>query len=126
MNQDAQAIRQLIDTWMTASKNGDTKKVLRLMTDDVLFMTPDQVPFGKETFKNTSEKMKDLKIEGISEIKELQILGNWAYLRNFLNLKITSPDGKIISKKGYTLTLLKKEKGKWLLHRDANLLTTNS
>ena len=35
MNEDERAIRELVDTWMTASKAGDTETVLYLMTDDV-------------------------------------------------------------------------------------------
>ena len=35
---DEQAIRQLVDTWLEASKTGDLETVLSLMSDDVIFM----------------------------------------------------------------------------------------
>jgi len=38
MQSDEQAIRNLVDTWMTASRTGDLATVLRLMADDVIFM----------------------------------------------------------------------------------------
>ena len=38
MSPDERAIRDLVDTWMTASREGDTATVLSLMSDDVIFM----------------------------------------------------------------------------------------
>jgi ketosteroid isomerase-like protein len=40
MNNDEQAIRELVQTWMDATKKGDTARVLQLMADDVIFMVP--------------------------------------------------------------------------------------
>ena len=34
MPDDEKAIRQVVETWMTASRRGDTATVLTLMTDD--------------------------------------------------------------------------------------------
>ena len=48
MSDDVRAIRNLIDRWMKASKAGDTKAVLNMMTDDAIFMTCGRDPFGKE------------------------------------------------------------------------------
>jgi ketosteroid isomerase-like protein len=62
-------------------------------------------------------------MEGSSEIRELQVLGDWAYLRNHITVAVTAPGGKAMKRAGYTLTVLRKEGGKWLLARDANLLT---
>jgi ketosteroid isomerase-like protein len=51
------------------------------------------------------------------------VLGDWAYLRNFIDLVITPKDGgRPIKRSGYTLTMLRKENGRWLLARDANLM----
>jgi len=47
MSPDERAIRDLVDTWMTASREGDTATVLSLMSDDVIFMVPGREPFGK-------------------------------------------------------------------------------
>jgi uncharacterized protein (TIGR02246 family) len=125
MSEDERAIRSLIDTWMAASKAGDLQTVLSLMADDVVFMVPGRPPFGKAEFAAMSEGMKDMQIEGRSEIKDLKIFGDWAWLRNHLTVAITPPRGETVRRSGYTLTILRKEtNGAWLLVRDANLLTT--
>ena len=58
--EDERAIRELVQTWMTATKAGDIQTVLSLMTDDVTFMTPGTEPFGKEAFATTAEQMKNV------------------------------------------------------------------
>jgi uncharacterized protein (TIGR02246 family) len=127
MNKDEQAIRDLIDTWLAASKEGDLATVLSLMADDVVFMVPGQEPFGKEEFAARNSKMKDLRIEGTSEIQEIEVLGDWAWLRNRLEVTFTPAGGKPMVHSGYTLTILRKNPdGKWVLVRDANLLTPES
>lgn len=125
MADDERAIRELVETWLAASQAGDLPTVLSLMTDDAIFMVPGQEPFGKEAFKATSEEMKNVRIEGTSDIREIQILGDWAYLRNYIEMTVTSPDGSVpMRRSGYTLTILRKESdGHWRLARDANLLT---
>src|ERR671931_136198 len=93
MTNDERAIRALIDTWMSSSRTGDLATVLSLMADDVVFMVPGQKPFGKEAFASTSEKMKNVRIDGRSEIEELKVLGDWAYLRNHIDLTMTPAGG---------------------------------
>lgn len=124
MNEDERAIRELIDTWMRASIAGDVETVLDLMTDDVVFMTPGQQPFGKQEFAAASESMRTIKLAGEARIEECRIVGEWAYLRNYLKMTVTPEGGAPVRRSGYTLTILRKEvDGKWRLARDANLLT---
>jgi uncharacterized protein (TIGR02246 family) len=125
MTDDERAIRELVDTWMTASAAGDTQTVLELMSDDAVFLTPGQKPFGKEAFSAASQSLKDLRIEGKSDIEELQIHGDFAWLRNHLAITVTPlAGGEPIRRSGYTLTILRKSAdGRWQLVRDANLLT---
>lgn len=40
MTDDECAIRNLVDTWLSASKAGDLPTVLNLMSDDAVFMVP--------------------------------------------------------------------------------------
>ncbi|GES41939.1 ketosteroid isomerase [Rhizobium dioscoreae] len=123
MTDDEKAIRKVVETWIAASKAGDTATVLGLMTDDVIFMVPGQEPFGKAAFAAVSKGMEGMKMEGASEIVELQVLGDWAYIRNHIDMTVTPPGGDAVHRSGYTLTLLRKEAdGEWRLARDANLL----
>jgi len=124
MSEDEKAIRQLVETWMTASKAGDVQTVLDLMADDVVFMVPGQEPFGREAFKAAAESMRDVRIDGKSDIRELKVIGDWAYLRNHIDMEMNLPNGRTIRRTGYTLTILnKRADGRWVLSRDANLLT---
>ncbi|TWB58061.1 uncharacterized protein (TIGR02246 family) [Rhizobium sp. ERR 922] len=123
MTDDEKAIRKVVETWIAASKAGDTATVLGLMTDDVIFMVPGQEPFGKAAFAAVSKGMEGMKMEGAGEIVELQVLGDWAYIRNHIDMTVTPPGGDAVHRSGYTLTLLRKEAdGEWRLARDANLL----
>jgi uncharacterized protein (TIGR02246 family) len=124
MTSDERAIRTMVDTWMAASNAGDVSTVLSLMADDVIFMVPGKEPFGKEAFRKSSESMKGVRLNARSEIQEMQVLGDWAYLRNHIDLTITPEDGPPVRRTGFTLTILRKEPdGRWLLTRDANLLS---
>jgi uncharacterized protein (TIGR02246 family) len=121
-NDDETAIRMLVDTWLAASKTGDIATVLSLMTDDVVFMIPGREPFGKAAFAAASGAMQNARMEGNSDIRELQVLGDWAYIRNYIEMTITPEGGEPMKRSGYTLTILRKEEGRWPLARDANLL----
>jgi len=124
MTDDERAIRTLIDTWMSATSDGDVDAVLRLMADDVIFMVPGQKPFGKREFAATSAGMRNVRFDGRSDIQELKVLGDWAYLRNYIDLTVTPDGGAPVHRAGYTLTILRKEPdGRWVLMRDANLVT---
>ncbi|MFZ2017486.1 MAG: SgcJ/EcaC family oxidoreductase [Methyloceanibacter sp.] len=124
MSEDEKAIRELVAAWMEASRTGDTDTVLSLMADDVVFMVPGREPFGKEEFAAAARGMTDLRIEGASDIQEIEVFGDWAYLRNRLTITMTPAGGEaMLRRSGYTLSILRKEKdGRWLLVRDANLL----
>ena len=125
MTSDEQAIRDLVATWMDASRSGDLDTVLALMADDVVFLVPGRPPFGKDEFAADSRSMAGLRVEGSAEIEEVEVFGNWAYLRNRLTITVT-PDGSgeaMLKRSGYTLSILRKEPdGRWVLARDANLL----
>ncbi|WP_341316222.1 SgcJ/EcaC family oxidoreductase [Paraburkholderia sp. IMGN_8] len=126
MTDDERAIRNLVDTWLGASQNGDYATVLSLMSDDVVFMVPGQEPFGKAAFAAAINSQPQVEIDAHSEIQELNVLGDWAFLRNRLDITIKpsgADAGAAVRRAGYTLTILRKEAdGRWLLVRDANLM----
>ena len=124
MTDDQYAIRDLVETWMTASRTADLATVMSLMADDAIFLVPGRKPFGKQEFAAASQAMKDVRVDGRSDIEELEVLGDWAYLRSRLEVTVTTPGGQALRRSGYTLTILRKTAdGRWVLARDANLLT---
>jgi len=121
VSNDEQSIRELVDKWLDASKKGDVATLLGLMADDVIFITPGREPFGKEVFRANNQQPQ-LK-EATSNILELKVLGDSAWMRNYLDLIISSPNGESKRHAGYTLTILKKNRnGQWVITRDANLV----
>lgn len=124
MTDDERAIRDLVATWMKASEAGDLNTVLSLMADDVIFMAPGREPFGKEEFRAASETMKKVRLTGTSDIRELKVLGDWAYIRNYIEISVMPPNGTAMQRRGYALSILRKQSdGKWVLWRDTNLVT---
>ena len=120
----AAALRALVETWITATKAGDHERVLALVADDALFLMPGREPFGKAVFANMIRDQKSgLQIDGTSEVQEIQLLGDWAFMRSRLRLLLVTRDGSRTRQEGETLSILRKDaSGRWLLVRDANML----
>lgn len=128
MTDDEQQIRQLVSDWMAASQAGDVAKVLSLMTDDAVFLVAGQPhPMRKADFAAAAHAQAGPggpKVEGHSDIQEVQVLGDWAFMWSRLRVKITPPGAAApLERAGHTLTVLKKAQGRWLLARDANMLS---
>lgn len=127
MKSDEQEIRQLVAKWMSATKAGDFETVLSLMSDDVVFLVPGRPPMiGKDAYAVAAQPQAGQaapQFDGTSEIQEIQILGDWAFMWTKLKVVVTPPGGAApMTRAGHTLSVLKKQDGKWLLTRDANLL----
>ncbi len=121
---DEQAIRDLVDTWLSASKAGDTEKVLSLMADDVVFLMPGQPPMrGRAGFAASQSALADIDVDATGEIQEIKVLGDWAYIWTNLTVVITPKKGGAPAKRaGNTLSILQKQNGAWVIFRDANML----
>jgi uncharacterized protein (TIGR02246 family) len=124
MTADERAIRQLIETWLAASKSGDTPRVLSLMSDDVVFLMPGHPPMrGKSAFAASQDALGDVSIDATSDIEEIGISGDWAYAWTRLRIEMVPRGGGPPNvRSGHTLSVLKRVDGAWLLFRDANLL----
>ena len=122
MQSDEQQIRDVVSTWMEATKRGDTDTVLGLMTDDATFLVAGHPPFGKAAFAAASDGNGEVEFDGDSEILEITIAGDWAFMLAKLTVTTRTPDAADMVRTGHTLTVLTKRSGRWLLHRDANLL----
>ena len=125
---DEQQIRDLVATWMSATREGDIDTVLSLMSEDVVFLVAGQPPFGKEQFAAALRAPPGApkpRIDGRSEIQEIRVFGDWAFMWTRLSVEVTPPagSGSPVKRAGHTLTVLRKTNGRWQLARDANLLT---
>jgi uncharacterized protein (TIGR02246 family) len=128
MSSDEQEIRNLVATWMAATKAGDIERVLSLMAEDVVFLLPGQPPvIGKFAFAaaaGAQSKQASPQFEGTSEIQEINVIGDWAFMWTKLKVVVTAPGGAPpMTRAGPTLSTLKKQNGRWLLARDANMLS---
>jgi uncharacterized protein (TIGR02246 family) len=128
MQNDEQAIRDLVARWNNASMAGDVATVLSMIAEDAVFLIAGREPFGKESFAEGLHRgLEHVRIDVRSEIEELHVAGDFAYLRNHLWVTITPRGGGVPMKRtGYTLTILRKlPDGSWVLSRDANMLTAD-
>jgi uncharacterized protein (TIGR02246 family) len=128
MSSDEQEIRNLVVTWMAATKAGDIEKVLSLMAEDVVFLLPGRPPMiGKSAFAaaaGAQSRQASPQFEGASEIQEIKVIGDWAFMWTKLKVVVTQPGGAPpTTRAGHTLSILKKQNGRWLLARDANMLS---
>lgn len=122
---DEQQIRNLIESWMEASRAGNLETLMHLMTDDVIFLTAGNPPMTRSDFQSRSNTMQGkVKIEGTPRINEITINGDLALCWLFLEIAITPQDGASVRRSGNILSAYRRgSDGKWRIWRDANLLT---
>jgi len=116
-------IRRLIDSWIAASNARDVPALMDMLTDDVIFMTPGRAPFGKAEFAADVERMKGVAIDARAEVQEIEVFGARAYIRNHIQVELTSPGQTPKRLSGYALSVLRKDPdGRWRIALDANLV----
>src|ERR1043165_338857 len=117
MTSDEQQIRDLVTRWMAETRSGNTPAVLDLLPDDVVFLRPGHPPMRKAEFAAGAQAQKSgqaPKFDGTSDIQEIQVMGEWAFMWTRLAVTATPPDGSAPTKRsGHTLTILRKENGRW-------------
>lgn len=126
MSNDEQSIRDLITTWHQATAEGDLARLLTLMAEDVVFLVAGKSPMrGRDDFAAGFKKaVEEFHIESSSDVQEINVNGDWAYLWNYLVVTMTPKDGAPNRRAGNVLSVLRKQTdGSWLMFRDANLLT---
>lgn len=125
MSADELAIREVIATWLRASAAGDTETVLSLMDDDVVFFVAGRPPFGKKAFAAAQEGLGKARIDATSNVREVRVSGDWAWCSTDLSVVMTPGDGgPAVRRSGNTLSVFRRlPDGRWVLYRDANLLT---
>lgn len=116
MERDEREIRQLVSTWLDAIKVGDVDTILSLMSDDAVFLVAGQPIMRKEDFAAAARAQsgKDApSFDGTSEIQEVKVFGDWAFMWTKLTIVVTPAGGGESAKRsGNTLSILRKENGK--------------
>jgi len=94
-----------------------------MMTDDVVFLDPGKAPMGREEFiVNFQEAHGRVRIDCRTELEEVTVVGEIAYLRGRDTLSVTPHEGGATEHMaGYRLAIfLKQPPGNWLLARVAH------
>jgi uncharacterized protein (TIGR02246 family) len=121
--EDERQIRKLIESWIAASNARDLPALMDMMTDDVVFMTPGRAPFGKAEFAADVGRMKSVGIDARVEVQEIEVFGPRAYIRNHIQVELTSQGQTPRCLSGYAMSILRKgADGRWRIARDANLV----
>ena len=123
MSNDELAIRNLIETWCRATEDGDTDAIAPLMADDMVFLTPGREPFGKREFLGSSrESAGRVKVSVQADVQEVRVAGDLAYCWLKLAVTVTPAGGAAMHMAGHSMGIYRREGGRWVLARDANLV----
>ena len=130
MTEDEQAIRTLVKTWMEATRTEDLDRILELIDDDVVFIGAGRpVMRGKAPFVELSRaRQGKARVDGSVETQEVRVFGDWAYVWNQLSVTVTPVGGgEPMRMAGPSMSILrKKPDGRWVVFRDANMVTPTS
>jgi uncharacterized protein (TIGR02246 family) len=126
MTADERAILDLLAEWHRATAAGDVDAILRLMSDDVVFLVPGAAPVrGRGAFEAGLRKLlKSHRVDSTGDVQEIQVSANLAYCWTLLTVGITPlAGGGPNVRSGSALSIFRKNPdGSWVLVRDANLL----
>ena len=126
MAPDEREIRTLHSIWIDSVNASDLARLLTLVAEDVVFLTPGQEPFGREGFSsNFTAAHQQMRICCTSELEEVVVVGEVAYTRSRDALSvIPRAGGKATQLAGHRMTLYRKQRdGRWLLSRDVHTLS---
>jgi uncharacterized protein (TIGR02246 family) len=125
MESDDQAIRELHSAWIDADNTGELARLLRSMTDGVIFLAPGATPSGRDAFSSRlSAARQQARIHCRSELQDLVVVGEVAYTLSHDTVSVTPrAGGEEMRFAGYRSTIYRKQPdGRWLLARDTHTL----
>ena len=126
MASDEREIRTVHSIWIDAVNAGDLARLLTLVAEDVVFLTPGQALFGREGFSsNFRTAHQQMRICCTSELEEVVVVSEVAYTRSRDALSVTARGGREATQfAGYRITIYRRQPdGRWLLARDAHTLS---
>jgi hypothetical protein len=68
--------------------------VLPMIADDALFTVAGAEPFGKKEFEAQARKMKDVRMDGRTDILEIEVLGDRAWMRGHITVRMNDMERK--------------------------------
>src|SRR5246127_1722677 len=120
MASDEREIRTVHSIWLDAVNAGDLARLLTLVAEDVVFLTPGQAPLGRGGFSfNFMTVPQQRRFGGPSELEEVVVVGEVAFTRSRDALSVTPrAGGKAAQLAGHRMTVYRKQRdGRWLLSR---------
>ena len=126
MSTEESHVRETHTTWIDAVNAGDLARLLTLMTDDVVFLSPGNEPFGRDGFStNFSNAKRQILFACVSDLEEVVVAGEVAFARSRDSLSVTPRAGGETTRfAGHRITVYRKHQGgQWLLARDAHTLS---
>lgn len=120
---DIQAINRIYEQWDEAENAGDANALVFLVTDDVIWMEPNNpVIVGKEALRELLESsyethsMKDMK----TVVEEIRLAGDWAYVRSsYCTFRIPKDGSDTVNRIGRIVDICERqEDGSWKIARD--------
>jgi uncharacterized protein (TIGR02246 family) len=123
MTNDEAAIRVLLKEWLAAIRAGDFRVAADLLTDDAVLLGAQRAPIGKPDFITAAAQPNTSSIQDFAgDIRDLHVEQNVAYM--WADLSFTSTPSRWASPvrmKGHSLAIFRKEHGRWLLARSADM-----
>ena len=124
---DERQIRHVMDEWRRLTAEGAVDGLLALTADDAVFLTPGNQPITKKDFAAGFRKVSaKARIESTQEVREIRVSGDIAYAWSHVSVVLTPKGsaGDNWENSGHVLTVFhRSNSGKWLLARDANLMS---
>ena len=123
---DELAVREVHAAWIDAVNAGDLGRLLGLMTDDAVFLSPGREPAGPDAFaEGFSAAHERSRVRCVSELQDVVVAGDVACTVARDSLCVTPrADGPTLELAGHRMTVYRRQPdGRWLLARDAHTLT---
>lgn len=127
MESNERAVREVHAAWIDAVNSGDLVRLLSLMSDDVVLLSPGRAPLGRDGFRaGFSAAHLQYRVSCVSKLDEVAVVGEVAYTLCSDSLCLTPRAGGQAEKlAGHRITIYRQQAdGRWLLARDAHTLSS--
>jgi uncharacterized protein (TIGR02246 family) len=128
---DEALIRSLAESWDPLSNAGDTEGMVNLFAEDAVLLHEDRpVVIGRQAIREVFERQfSEQSVDGSNPVDELQVVGDWAFIRGRFEGSVTPEGGETIEETGKWVSVLHKTEKGWkyfvdIWNRDAEAEAT--